>query len=85
MSQAQMAKRLLVQLLPIGIFTGLFLVTGSRVGISKSSQVWINSCRFSVGASVGAAGFQGIAPDQEPKTFIRSVASLVNRALECGN
>ena len=80
-----MAKRLLVQLLPIGIFTGLFLDTGSRVGISKSSQVWINSFRFSVGASVGAAGFQGIAPDQEPKTFIGSVASLVNRALECGN
>ena len=37
MSQVKMAKRLLVQLLPIGIVVGLFLVTGSRFGISNGS------------------------------------------------
>ena len=78
-----MARRFLIQLLPIGILAGLFFATGSRLGLSASGQLWIYSCTFSVGASIGTAGVQGIAPDQEKKTFLGSTADLVNTAMGC--
>ena len=78
-----MARRFLIQLLPIGILAGMFFATGSRVGMSAAGQLWIYSCTFSVGASVGTEGLQGIAPDQENKTLLVSTADLVNMGMGC--
>ena len=77
-----MARRFLIQLLPFGILAGLFFATGSRVG-RHDGQFWIYSCTFSVGASVGTGGLQGIAPDQENKTLLGSTADLVNMGMVC--
>ena len=78
-----MARRFLIQLLPIGILAGLFFGLGGRMGLSDAGRFWIYSCTFSVGASVGTGGLQGIAPSQEKKTLLGSTADLVNMGMGC--
>ena len=78
-----MARRFLLQLLPLGILAGVFFATGSRFGMSAAGQFWIYSCTFSVGASVGTGGLQGIAPNQENTTLLGSTADLVNMGMGC--
>ena len=78
-----MARRFLIQLLPIGLLAGVFFAAGSRVGMSATGQLWIYSCAFSVGVSVGPSGLRGIAPDQKNTTILGSSADLVNTAIGC--
>ena len=60
-----MTRRFLKQLLPFGILAGLFFATGTKAGINPMGKVWIYSCTFSVGGSVGVDGFVGIAGSHE--------------------
>ena len=79
-----MARRFLIQLLPIGILAGLFFGLGGRVGFSDAGRFWIYSCTLSVGGSVGAAGFVGIGPfSKEPVPIIGSQAEFGNRTMGC--
>ena len=79
-----MARRFLIQLLPIGILAGLFFGLGGRMGLSDAGRFWIYSCTLSVGGSVGAAGFVGIGPfSEEPAPIIGSQAAFGNRAMGC--
>ena len=78
-----MARRFLIQLLPIGILTGLFFGLGARVGFSDAGRFWIYSCTLSVGGSFGSGGFRGMAFSQEPAPIIGSQAAFGNMAMGC--
>jgi len=48
-----MTKRFVFQLMPFGLIAGLFFASGTKAGMT-GELVWIYSCNFSVGASVGS-------------------------------
>ena len=78
-----MARRFLIQLLPIGILTALFFGLGTRVGFSDAGSFWIYSCTLSVGGSFGSGGFRGMAFSQEQAPIIGSQAAFGNMAMGC--
>ena len=78
-----MARRFLIQLLPIGILAGLFFGLGGRIGLSDAGRFWIYSCTLSVGGSFGSGGFRGMAFSQEPAPIIGSQAAFGNMAMGC--
>ena len=79
----QMTKRFLKQLLPFGILAGLFFATDTKAGINPMGKVWIYTCTFSIGGSVGVDGFVGIAGSHEPVGIIGSQANLMNYGMGC--
>ena len=73
-----MARRFFKQLLPFGILAGLFFATGTKAGINPAGKVWVYSCNFGVGGSVGIDGLVGIAP-------AGSTTKFVNFGMGCSN
>ena len=78
-----MTKRLLLQLLPIGLLATAYVSLDSRIGLSDGGQFWVYSCRISKGASVGIAGFRSLSFSQEAVPFIGNQAMLGNLAMGC--
>ena len=80
---SQLMIKHFLRALPFAILLAVLLGVEARMGRNDEGTIWIYSCSFHAGATVGIEGFKRWSWSQEPDPLIGSEAAFGNKAMGC--